>query len=98
MRTRTEQSIAITALLALCAFLYFGAAGCTTMQGKEFDTCKAVSIAKSSDAVADGVSGMVCALLKGEKRAQCLKHRATASTAAKAALGLVESIVKACGI
>lgn len=96
MRTSTQKSIAIAVLMAVAGILYFS--GCASGGAKDFDTCKAVSIARSSDQVADGVSGLVCGLLKGEKRAQCLKHRATASTAAKAALSLAESIAKACGL
>ena len=96
MRTRTEQSVAITVLLALVGLLYFSGCGATTQTG--FDTCKAVSIAKSSDAVAESASGIVCALLKGDAQKECLKHRSTASTAAKAVLGLAESIMKSCGI
>jgi hypothetical protein len=97
MRQRSEQSIAIAVLLVLVGCLYFGG-GCSATTQTGFDTCKAVSIAKSSDAVADSASGIVCALLKGEKREQCLKHRKTASTAAKAVLGLAESIMQSCGI
>jgi hypothetical protein len=73
--------------------------GCATTAGSgKFDTCRAVAIAKTSHDSAEGISGVVCHMLTGEKRTQCLKHRKTSATAAKAVLDQASTLAKACGL
>jgi hypothetical protein len=71
--------------------------GCTTVDGqKKFDACQAMTIAQNSHMVADGASGIVCAMLQGEKRAQCIKHREKVKAAADAMLSIAATMIKAC--
>jgi hypothetical protein len=88
-----KRLIFVIALALVCA-----SCATTTAGGDKFDTCKAIAVSNNAHTLADGASGIVCNMLTGEKKANCLKHRATAKAAGKALIDIASAIAKACGI
>lgn len=77
-------------------------AGCATVPdtGKRvFDPCKALSIAASSQQIADAGTELVCDLLPSKAdREKCRKYKGVANEGVQAALGIAATVLKACGI